>query len=126
MAWRASVSSQPFFSRIHLGTFQDIAKKHIMNDDPGDGEFFSVVLAKFDHPLGNPILDPDTYKQDGVNFLRFYLAGYIAHIKVDDKRTPPLFSKFALSEGRPLYILLRDFTKSKELNLMKALIVNHR
>ena len=124
MVWRASVSSQPFFSKVSLGQFEDIAKKHITNNDPGDSEVFSVTLAKFDHPLAGPILDPHDDKYSGVNYLRFYLAGYIAYVKVDHKPTPPTFSQFAMAENRPLYIICRDFTKSKELDLIKKLISN--
>ena len=58
MVWRAYVSSRPFFSRVSLGQFEDIAKKHIANNEPGDSDAFSVTLAKFDHPLAKSILDP--------------------------------------------------------------------
>lgn len=122
MLWRASVSNDPFFSRISLGRFEDVAKQHISNSDPGNAEDFSIMLAKFDHPLAKSTLDPHDDKYSGVNFFRFYLASYIAYIKVDDKPTPVPFSQFAMSENRPLYIVCRDFTKSKELNLMKELI----
>ena len=122
MAWRASVSNHPFFSKVSLGQFEDIAKQHIENSDPGGSEDFSVTLAKFDHPLAKSTLDPHDDKHSDVNYVRFYLAGYVAYIKVDNKPAPMPLSKFAIAENRPLYIVCRDFTKSKELNLMKKLI----
>lgn len=122
MVWRASVSSHPFFSKVSLGQFEDIAKQHIKNCDPGCSEDFSVTLAKFDHPLAKPILDPHDENILDVNYVRFYLAGYIAYIKVDNKPAPMLFSKCAIAENRPLYIVCRDFTKSKELDLIKKFI----
>jgi hypothetical protein len=121
MAWRASVSSHPFFSKVSLGQFEDIAKQHIANSDPGDSEDFSVTLARFDHPLAKSMLDPHAEKYSDVNYLRFYLAGYIAYIKVDHKPTPMPLSQFAMAENRPLYIICRDFARSKELDLMKKL-----
>ncbi len=122
MAWRASVSNHQFYSKISLGEFEGIAKEHIAKADPGNNEDFSVTLAKFDHPLAKSTLDPHEDKHSGVSYLRFYLASYIAYIKVDHKPTPMPLSQFALAENRPLYILCRDFTKSKELELMKELI----
>jgi hypothetical protein len=122
LAWRASVSEQPYFSKISLGQFDPIAKEFIRNNDPRDSETFGVILAKFDHPLARSILDPHSSKIDGVNFLRFYLSGYIAYIKVDKKPFPTLYSKCAMAESKPLYIICRDFKKSKELDLMITLV----
>lgn len=95
-----------------------------MNSDPGDSEDFSVVLSKFDHPLSKAISDPYMYENAGVNYVRFYLASYMADIKVDHKPALMPFSQCAIAENRPLYIVCKDFTKSKELNLMKKLISN--
>lgn len=122
MVWRASVSSHKVFSRVSLDQFEDIAKQHIVNSDPGDSEDFSVVMSKFDHPLAKGIFDPYMYKNSGVNYLRFYLASYMADIKVDHKPTPKLLSQFAMAENRPLYIPCRNFERSKELSLAKKLV----
>ena len=102
MVWRASVSSHKFFSRISLGQFEDIAKQHIVNSDPGDSEDFSVVVSKFNHPLAKGTWDPYMYENSGVNYIRFYLASYMADIKVDHKPTPTQLSKLAITQNRPL------------------------
>jgi len=121
--WRASVSSQSFFSRVSLDLFEKIAKDFIANNKPGNNEDFSVILSKFCHPLGKQCtMDPYRYKNSDVNYYRFYLAGYIADIKVDHKPTPMPLSLVTISEDKPLYILCRDFRKSKELDLMRQLI----
>jgi hypothetical protein len=127
MIWRASVSSHPFFSRISLGSFERDAKDFVANSNPGSSEDFSVTLSKFCLPLGKQsTMDPYQYKNLGVNYYRFYLAGYIADIKVDHKPTPMPLSQITISENKPLYILCRDFRKSKELNLMKQLITQSK
>ena len=122
MIWRASVSSHQFFAKVSLGEFEEIAKKHIANGDPGHSGDFSVTLAKLDHPLAKSTLDPHEDKYSYVNYYRFYLASYIAYIKVDRKPTPIPLSQCAMAENRPLYIVCRDFKKSKELDLMKKLV----
>ncbi len=122
LAWRASVSSRSFFRRIHLGEFEDIAKQHIINNEPGDSEEFSVVVSKFDHPLAKGTFDPYMYQNSGVDYIRFYLAGYIADIKIDQKPTPYQLSPITMASDKPLYVICRDFLKSKELNLAKKLI----
>lgn len=121
MTWRASISRQDFFSRVSLGEFEDIAKQHIVNSDPGSSQDFSTVLSKFDHPLAKPILDPHSDNFSGVHYYRFYLASYIAYIKVDHRPAPEPLALFAITENKPLYVVCRDFEESKELNLMKKL-----
>lgn len=122
MIWRAAVSTHDFFSKVSLGEFEDIAKQHIENSDPGDSQNFSTVLAKLDHPLAKPTLDPHEDNFSGVHYYRFYLASYIAYIKVDHRPAPEPFSQVAMTENKPLYIVCRDFGKSKELKLMKRLL----
>jgi len=127
MIWRASVSSHQFFSRISRSPFEKIAKDFVTNNSPGDSEDFSVTLSKFDHPLGKQsAMDPYQLQYSGVNYYRFCLASYIADIKVDDKPTPISLSQVTISKDKPLYILCRDFRKSKELNLMKQLITQSK
>ena len=126
MVWRASVSSRKYFSRISLDQFEDIAKQHIANKNPGDSEDFSIVLSKFDYPMAKVMPDPYMYENLGVNYIRFYLASYMADIKVDHRPTPEPLSKIVMTENKPLYIICRDFEKSKELALMKKLVDSER
>jgi hypothetical protein len=126
MIWRASVSSQPFFSKVSLGEFELVAKKHIANNNPGGNEDFSVILAKFDHPRVKPILDPHDDKQFDVNYFRFYLAGYVAYIKVDHKPNPMPLSLIAMDENKPLYIICRNIEKSKEPEVMVNILKFNR
>ncbi len=120
--WRASVSSQNFFSRISLGEFENIAKKHIEHANPGTLEDFSVVVSKFNHPLAKGIFDPYMYQNSSVDYARFYFASYMADIKVDHQPAPNPLSQLAISENLPLHIICRDFENSEELETAKKLI----
>ena len=120
--WRASASEQGFYSRIVLGNLEENIKKFIIEVNPGTREDFSVVLTYFNHPLAKVISDPYIYKNDGVNYTRFYFANYIADIKVDLKETPSILSKLSLAENTPLCIVCRDFETSKELKITQDII----
>jgi hypothetical protein len=127
LLWRASVSKDAFYQKVNLGSFEEKAKDLIAQKNPGTSEEFGVLLAKFDHPLGSAILDPRPVKIPKdycfkVNYYQFYLASYIAYIKVDNRKTPEQMSCLLLKEGQPLIILGRDFTKSKELPLIRNLV----
>lgn len=120
--WRASVSNIPFFSRVSLGPFEEVAKTMIYNTNPGSDEDFGVILSRFDHPLGKPIADPYKTTLLDVNYYRFFLASYIADIKVDEKSTPASLSSFTIAHNRPLVIISRNLEKSKDFEVMRKVI----
>jgi hypothetical protein len=124
LLWRASVSGRTFYSKINLGPLEHIAKKFIENRDPGTAEDFSVTLAKFDHFLGETILDPDRKKIEGLNYYRFYLGGYIAYIKADKRRSLGLHADLMMKPGEPLIIVHRDLNQSKELPLIQNIVLS--
>lgn len=122
MLWRAHASTQPFFNRVKLGTFENNLKRHIKANDPGSPAEYSVVLAKFDHELGSVIADPYLGKIEGINCYRFYLSMYSAIIKVDRRQYSQELSDLMIKPDEPCRVIARDFAKSKELKLLKSII----
>lgn len=88
LLWRASVSMHDFYRKVSLGRFEDELKDIIRKKEPGPADAFAVTLAKFDHPDLTCMLDPHTERFHGINYCRFYLAGFTAHIKVDHRPSP--------------------------------------
>lgn len=119
LLWRASVSRHTFYSKVKLGPFENIAKGFMECQEPGTPEDFSVTLAKFDHPVGETILDPHPEKREGVNYYRFYLGSYVAYIKVDKRRATGLHADFMMKRSEPLRIIGRNLERSKELPLIR-------
>lgn len=121
LAWRASISSEPFYKRVKLGPHQDILKKLILNSDPGEDNQFQIVLAKFSDPRIQSILDPHMDRFDHVNFIRFYLTGFVAYIKVDKRACPVFMKKLCMRKNTPLIMPLRDVHGSRDGQLLKDL-----
>ena len=122
LLWRASVSTHPFYGKICAGPFEEILKKRIRDSDPGIPDEFSVALARFkEHTFDLATLDPHPEKFEGINYCRFYMAGYVIYIKVDSRSTPPPHDKFILNEAGPLVVICRDLAKSKELPIVHKL-----
>jgi hypothetical protein len=122
LLWRASVSVRPFYARISVGTYEEAAKNLIEIRDPGSEYEFSVLIGKFDHPIGKTILDPHRDRYDGVNYCRFYLGSYVVYIKTDQRRNPEPFPALIMKPGQPLYIIGRDILKSKELPVLVRMV----
>ena len=121
LLWRASTSAEGFYERIRLGPFEDSAKHMILENDPGETERFAVILARFEDPLGRTMLGPDRTKLFDINYCRFYLAGYVAYVKVDQRKSPDSLQEILLCKGRPFAVILRDFRTSKELVALRKL-----
>lgn len=123
LLWRASASTQPFFSKIALGQFEPAAKRLISTADPGDSEDFAVILAKFDSSLAKHVmLEPYRVEFCGASCCCFHIAGFLAHIKVDSKPFPRPWSIVSLSQDRALVMLCKDFRRSKELKLITSVL----
>lgn len=67
------------------------------------------------------MLDPHPQEFDGVNYCQFYMAGFVAYIKVDSREPPDFMKDLVLKPDGNLIVLLRDLSKSKELPLMKKI-----
>jgi hypothetical protein len=124
LLWRASVSNHEYFAQISLGEFEGISKQYITSNDPDKSDDFSVSLSYFEHPLGKVIINPFSYNILGVNYVRFYLVGYIADIKVDHQ--PDWFLDVDINKNIPLLIRYQKFETSSEFDEMKKAVMKHR
>ncbi len=121
--WRAAISIQPYYSKVKLGKFEEIAKNNVWNRVFENPEEFSFVLAKFtDDKFGTAMLNPRRLRFSGVNYYIFYLFGFILYIKVDQRQTPSIFRPFMMKENQELLVVGRDILKSKEFKAMHEVV----
>lgn len=121
LLWRASVSTHEFYHRVSAGPFEEKLKQMILEDNPGSSDMFSVTLSKFSDPRIVEMLDPDRFKCHGLNYYRFYIAGYVAYIKVDKRPPVDYMDRFKLKPNEPLLVILRDLHRSKDGAVMKKI-----
>lgn len=119
--WRASVSEQPFYKRISVGPFEDRLRTMILTGDPGGSQDFAVMLGRFGDLQYTGMLDPHPEKFDGVSFCRFYMTGFVALVKVDQRPTPDVFSDFRIQENAPLIIIVRSLSHSTDGLVMRKI-----
>ncbi|MCA9484233.1 MAG: hypothetical protein KC553_10900 [Nitrospina sp.] len=124
--WRAGVSSHTFFKRVKLGPHEEKLKNHILNNDPGSPSEYSIVLSQYDYPDKLvPMLDPDLKKWEGVNAYRFYFGSLMALIKVDRQLFKGMFSRLSLTPDSELHVVLRDYLKSSEREVMRKIVLTN-
>lgn len=124
LLWRASVSTHEYYRRVSAGPFEAELRAMIANEDPGPPETFAVTLSRFDHPAFRGMLDPHPERLDGVRYCRFYLSGFVAHIKVDRRRPPEFLSEFFIRDGVPILVLLRSVRGSKDTAVMRDIVLS--
>ena len=124
LLWRASVSQQSFFKRISLGPFESQLRAMIMDENPGRSEDFAVILARFGDSDITAMLDPRREKFESVSFVKFYLTGFLAYIKVDQRPTPSAFADYRMQEGAPLIVLSQRLHNSSDGLAMRNLAEN--
>ncbi len=121
--WRASISTQPFYSKINVGDLEDTLKEMIWGGCAGGKHDFSFVLAKFDDQgVGKSILDPHGEEWSGVSYYRFYMHGYVLYIKCDIQETSPEWSRFIPSDNSLILISRGNMENSKEYGVLKNVV----
>jgi hypothetical protein len=114
--WRASVSGQPFFSRVDLGPLEASARNHILQGDAGDPDEFSVLLSGFGN-IDLPFFVFEPYfnvGEDGINFCVLYLVGYKILLKVDKRPWSHKMRSFMIRPNQPCLVHYVDYRLSKE------------
>ena len=126
LLWRAGVSSHEMFDGIDLGPHESVLRQSLLAREPGDINYFSVLLQAFSDTTNVGILNPHSTRLEGIRFYRFYVAHVIAHIKVDARPLPDPFDKLAFAEGRNLIVLSKSFHSSQEKTVMRSLVLTDR
>lgn len=125
LLWRASETSQPFFGKIKLEQHTPIIRKMIEEGSIGSPDDYSINLAVFDSRMSKSmLLDPDRTRFSGINYVRFYLAGFMVVVKVDKRRAPSPLRELQASPESGLIAVIRDFQNSKELFALRK-VANH-
>lgn len=124
LLWRASVSTHAFYRRVSAGPFEQDLREMIAKTEPGAPDTFAVTLARFAEPAYTGMLDPHPDRYNGVNYVRFYLAGFVAYIKVDRRPPPDPLSDFIVRDDGPITVLLRSAKDSKDAAVMRDIALS--
>jgi len=104
---------------VSTGPFERDLRKMITRAEPGAPDRFAVTLARFDDPAYTGMLDPHPARIVGVNYFQFYLAGFVAYIKVDRRPPPDPLCDLIVRDDAPIIVVLRSARESKDGALMR-------
>lgn len=120
MLWRAAVTKEPFFENVVLEA-RDLSriKLLIKKSRPGSWTEYSVLLWRSEEIIAKAIIPPEREECEGLSFIRMYLPGYMAFIKVDHRALPVQFKPWVLNESESWLVSKRDYSTSGEWARMR-------
>jgi hypothetical protein len=123
LVWRASICTHSFYAGIDIGRkFEEQARQMLRDGRAGGAHDFGVVIARFVEPLGHAFFYPHTERMNGINHVRFYLAGFIAYMKVDRRHYDAGLEHFLLADGEPLRIIKRSIHQGGEAEVFSKIL----
>ena len=122
LLWRAHSTSDSFFDRVDLGAHADRIKAMIKSQHPGAACDYAVVLWRSDELMAKAVIAPFPERYDGVRFMRLYLPGYMALIKVDQRTMPGAFYGRELPVSGGWFVPRREFAGGSEERAMLATV----
>jgi hypothetical protein len=117
VAWRASVSSLPYFGRVRLGPYEEKLKLISIGESEPSLDF-ECIISEYDIDEV-ALLNPTNTRMGDLNFLALYANRFAFYLKLDKRPLPELLSGVTLMEGRPVISTVRPWTSSKEFKLLR-------
>ncbi len=112
VAWRASITSNEFFSRVRLGAYQNTCRLSFTGDRNAQSNL-QILVVEFDkHDV--PITDPYHTHIGTVEFLVIQAARFQFWLKIDPQPLVNDLCRFVLTENRPVVSIVRSWRDSKQ------------
>ena len=118
--WRASVTSDRFFEKVSLNSWESKLRQMILQEIPGNVDDFSVLITRYWGLEAKCMPEPRRCKakSNGLNFYEFRLANYDFLIKVDQRKFPDFLEPYLLQPDKPLMIRNIDYKITNEYQII--------
>lgn len=114
LIWRAHLSTQPFFEQVNLGPFAGVARKMILDEDPGEPNTFGVSMVRYEDPLAEATMNlAEVIRFEGIKCYRLNIPNYAILVKVDRRPYPADRLGFLLTPDTPFFIGLFEYRGSR-------------
>lgn len=115
--WKASISKHYFFQSIKLGMYEEILRKMIINDDPGEEYDFMnfIVIARNKYLPLKMGVDPKRLKSsNGNTAYAFFISGIFYYFNISPQNVPDYFYKTCLKKNNTLNIAVVEGKLAEE------------
>jgi hypothetical protein len=116
--WRAGVSDRPIFKEVALGRHQEVLRRMLLDDDPGESYKYGCIMLAAMHkgkPVDSLILHPELARVDGQIVWRFVFAGFWwLYFCSGHKPNMQISSRFLQDSGVG-YIFLKELASAEHV-----------
>lgn len=116
--WRASVSSRPGFERLSLGPHEEVIRKMVHTEDPGEPHqypFFLTLLTQENADPGGIVTTPVQARPGGHRTYVLVFGGLAWAFVVSSHRAPRVVSALAITEDGHATVPISKVTDFKFL-----------
>jgi len=109
--WRAGISSHDGFSSVNLGEHEEVLRKMLLDETPGNTEAYGCVIlysTKHTDITSNMIHCMEMSSVDGVDCVRLLLGGFFWLFFLSESALDPRQKGLFLQDSRHLRILKTD------------------
>lgn len=121
--WRASVSTQDDFSSFSLGSYEQLAKRAILDKSYNFHANFSIALCLLPN-LEEPIhlFSPKRMRVEGINCYIAIIGFYKAIIRCDSRKLPLGLQAATISPNNDILMIEKDLIHLPEHNMLRGMI----
>jgi hypothetical protein len=120
VAWRASVSSLPYFARVRLGPYENKLRSISMGEIEPTPDF-ACLLSEYDLEEVAQ-LNPTNTRLGDLNFIVLYAHRFAFYMKLDKRPLPLELREASLAYDRPVLSIVRPWTATKEFKLLAKVV----
>jgi hypothetical protein len=125
LLWRAHATSNNFFEGVHLHEHHAEQLKFLIEKrNPGSAKDFPIMLWRSDEIIAKAIIAPYFEERQGTSFLRLYLPGYMALIKVDHHPLSAPLNAFALSSSGSWVVRRKNYAEEEHRQMLATVRSN--
>jgi hypothetical protein len=112
--WRTYACEHNFFDQVELGNYAETLATCLLRKDKNLIDSFDVLVTYSHHWISFGVLEPRLVSLGDVSYWQLYMPHYQALIKVDEKPSPEHLNHVMLTEGKPLYMVEKNFDEFGE------------
>ncbi len=116
LIWRASVSTNRFFENIDLGSHEEVIRKKLLQNEPGEENEYAIVLSavKLENaPIKDLVMRPEELSDGGFTYLRFFLGSFIWLFVISKDASAFRLNDFYLKRNGTILIPKKDAEKTE-------------
>ena len=106
--WRASISKRDIFSEVNLGIHEELLRKMILDETPGEVNNYPILFfgtQSYSKNFSKIIAQPRKLKQEGRTLYLFFIGGIMLLFYISKNKIPQIFTEHTIRPSNEVDII---------------------